>query len=197
MRLFHMPGSRSSRALWALEEAGVEYDITFLTREEKLGTRHASRHPLGRVPVLELDGGEMIFESAAIVLHLGDVAPTCGLVPPIGDPRRPQVYAWTVFAMSELEPAAFALRRARRAGSDESDAIARLTPIAAALTAAVSGRPWLVGEEFTAADLMICTILAAVVDPPVAQALPELVAYVERARERPAYVRAEAIGRPG
>ena len=192
-----MPGSRSSRALWALEEAGVEYDVTFLTREEKLGTQHASRHPLGRVPVLELDGGEMIFESAAIVLHLGDAAPASGLVPPIGDPRRPQVYAWTVFSVSELEPAAFAWRRARRAGADETDAIERFTPIAAALTAAVSERPWLVGEDFTAADLMVSTILAAIVDPPVAQDSPQLVAYVERARERPAFARAETIGRPG
>lgn len=75
MRLYHMPGSRSSRVLWALEEAGATYDLTFLTREEKLSDAHAVRHPLRRVPVLERDDGSFVFESAAIALYIGDAYP--------------------------------------------------------------------------------------------------------------------------
>jgi len=54
MRLYHMPGSRSTRVLWMLEEIGVPYEVTLMTREERKTAEHIGRHPLGRVPVLEL-----------------------------------------------------------------------------------------------------------------------------------------------
>ena len=53
MRLFHLPGSRSTRVLWLLEEIGEPYDLTILTRDEKNGPEHGRRHPLNRVPVIE------------------------------------------------------------------------------------------------------------------------------------------------
>jgi len=53
MRLYHMPGSRSTRVLWMLEEIGVPYEITLMTGDERKTAKHINRHPLGRVPVLE------------------------------------------------------------------------------------------------------------------------------------------------
>ena len=70
MRLYHSVGKRSTRVLWTLEEIGVPYEITDLTGEERRGEQHHQRHPLGRVPVLELADGQTLFESAAICLYL-------------------------------------------------------------------------------------------------------------------------------
>ena len=194
MRLYHIPGTRSSRALWALEEAGATYDITVLTKADKDSDEHAARHPLRRVPVLELDNGQHLFESAAIALHLGDAYPQAGLLPAVGDPKRPTAYQWTVFAMSELEPAVFGWRRARRQGGDERPAVERLAPIQEALDRTLSDREWLLGDAFTIPDVLVATLLGGLVSIPLDELQPSLGAYVERAQQRPAYLRAENIG---
>jgi glutathione S-transferase len=195
LRLYHMPGSRSSRVLWALEEAGATYDLTVLTRDEKRSDAHAKRHPLRRVPVLELDDGRFIFESAAIALHIGDTYPEAGLLPAIGDPLRPEAYQWTVFAMSELEPAVFGWRRARREEKDETEAAERFAPIEVALANILDRRTWLLGDTFTMPDVLVATILGAAVSSPLGDPSASIRAYVERAQQRPAYLRAEELGR--
>jgi glutathione S-transferase len=191
LRVYHRPGSRSSRALWALEEAGADYDVVTLTREEKVSAEHARRHPMGRVPVLEDGEGRFVFESAAIALHVGDLFPEAGLLPPVGDPLRAEAYQWAVFAMSELEPAMFAWRRARRREADEDEAAERFQPIQAALDGVLSRRPWLLGDAFTIPDVLIATLLQPVVGMPLGDPPPALAGYVARATARPAFVRAE------
>lgn len=57
MRLYHVPNTRSTRVLWLLEETGAPYDLTLMTGDERRGETHATRHPLGRVPVIEDDEG--------------------------------------------------------------------------------------------------------------------------------------------
>ncbi|MGI8712963.1 MAG: glutathione S-transferase N-terminal domain-containing protein, partial [Solirubrobacteraceae bacterium] len=98
MRLYHLPGSRSTRALWTLEELGAPYELTIMNPDERRSPEHLGRHPLGRVPVLELDDGRFIFESAAICLQLGDLYPDAGLLPAVGSTDRALVYQWSVFA---------------------------------------------------------------------------------------------------
>jgi glutathione S-transferase len=192
LRVYHRPGSRSSRTLWALEEAGATYEVVTLAREQKVSAEHAARHPMGRVPVLETEDGRFVFESAAIALHIGDLFPEAGLLPPVGDPLRAEAYQWTVFAMSELEPAMFAWRRARRRQEDETEAAERFAPIQAALAGALGdGRPWLLGDAFTMPDVLIATLLQPVVRMPLGDPPPVLIDYVDRATGRAAFVRAE------
>src|SRR5258708_12877830 len=104
MRLYHTPGSRSSRVLWTLEEIGQPYDITTLTWEQRRGEDHRRRHPLGRVPVLELDNGTMIFESAAICLQLADLHPAAGPIPTLPSPPRPIASHCTPFPITQSDP---------------------------------------------------------------------------------------------
>ena len=104
MRLYHVPNTRSTRVLWLLEEIGAPYDLTLMTGDERRGEEHASRHPLGRVPVIEDEEG-FVFESLAILLHIADLHPEAGLIPPPGSHDRALAYQWSVFAMTELEPA--------------------------------------------------------------------------------------------
>ena len=194
MRLFHLPGSRSTRALWALEEIGEPFDLRILTREEKVSEEHARRHPLGRVPVLELDDGQSMFESAAICLYLGDLFPESGMLPPTGTYERALTYQWSVFAMSELEPATYNWMRARRAETDETELAEKFQTISGALEASLKDRTWLAGEEFTVADILCASILSSAIRRDfVPESNATLHSYFSRAQERPANVRAEAV----
>ncbi|HEY6525843.1 MAG TPA: glutathione S-transferase N-terminal domain-containing protein, partial [Solirubrobacteraceae bacterium] len=102
-RLYYMPRTRSSRALWLLEEIGEPYELTEISGAERRSAAHLDRHPLGRVPALELDDGTTVFESAAICLHLADLHPDAELIAPLGSSERALVYQWVLFAMTELE----------------------------------------------------------------------------------------------
>jgi glutathione S-transferase len=195
MHLYHLPGSRSTRVLWTLEEIGAPYELTILTREEKRSDEHRERHPLGRVPVVALDDGQFVFESAAILLHLGDLHPEAGLLPPVGTTDRAIAYQWSVFAMSELESSVFGWVRARRAQQDEAEPAERFAQVAAALAPAVTDRPYLLGDTFTVADVLCASILGTAFRRGLTEDDGPLRAYVARALERPANVRAEAVGR--
>jgi len=87
-----------------LEEIGVPYELTVMTRDERKSAEHISRHPLGRVPVIELDDGRLLFESAAICIQLADLHPEAGLIPPVGSPERGLVYQWSLPEASASTP---------------------------------------------------------------------------------------------
>ncbi|UTI65831.1 glutathione S-transferase family protein [Paraconexibacter antarcticus] len=195
MHLFHIPGSRSTRVVWALEEIGAPYDLTVLDRTQKQSEEHLARHPLGRVPVMELDDGQLMFESAAICLHLADLHPESGLLPPVGTSARALAYQWTLFAMTELEAKVFAFLFARRRGEDESEHAAELEPRAAAVRRAVSVHEWVAGDTFTVADIFCGTMLANAFKRKLLTEDGPLRAYADRVVARPAYARAEAAGR--
>ncbi len=195
MRVYHSPGTRSTRVLWTLEELGIPYDLTILTVEERRGAEHRKRHPLGRVPVVDLDDGQTMFESAGICLHLADVYSDANLVPAPGAPGRALVDQWLFFAMTELEPAVIAWRRANRDGADETEPAQRLRETAAALDAAVVGQPWLLGEPFTIVDIVIAKIWQPLLGTPIDGEFESLSAHTHQALQRPAHGRADAIGR--
>lgn len=98
------------RAAWALHELGLDYEAVPLSSDECAGAEHLQRHPLGRVPALELDDGQVLFESTAIVLALADLYPDAGLIGPLGSRLRGEVYEWSIFAMTELERPALVAR---------------------------------------------------------------------------------------
>jgi glutathione S-transferase len=105
MRVYYRPqAGRPVRVAWVLEEIEASYEPASVTSEEAKEPAHLARHPLGRVPVLETDG-DTLFESTAICLHLADQYPDAQLIAPVGSPERARVYQWTVFAMTEIEPA--------------------------------------------------------------------------------------------
>src|SRR5436305_13755967 len=130
-----------------------------MTREEGRGEEHQRRHPLGRVPVLEDDEG-FLFESAALCLHLGDLHPDAGLVPPLGTHDRALVYQWACFAPSELEPPLFeAWTQADRDPDRAAAGRERFRTAAAAVAGALDGNEYLVGEGLTVADVLVGTAI--------------------------------------
>src|SRR5438105_11892768 len=74
-RLYYMPRTRSSRVLWLLEEIGASYELTEIRGAQRRSGEHLLRHPLGRVPALQLGDGATMFESAAICLRAGRSKP--------------------------------------------------------------------------------------------------------------------------
>jgi glutathione S-transferase len=194
IRLYYMPRTRSSRTLWMLEEIGAPYELTEIAGAERRSPAHLDRHPLGRVPALELDDGTIMFESAAICLQLADLHPEAGLSAPVGSSERALVYQWVLFAMTELEGPLFRwLAELRDGVTESSTAQERFTAAAAALEAALEGREWVLGERFTVADVLCASILSGAESRGLLERWPGLRAYVRRSETRPAYARAAAI----
>jgi glutathione S-transferase len=192
-RLYYMPRTRSSRVLWLLEEIGEPYELTEIAGVERRSAEHLLRHPLGRVPALDLGDGTTMFESAAICLQLADLYPSAGLSPPLGSSERALVYQWVIFAVAELEGPLFRWIRAIGEGATESPARDRFTDAAAALQSALGAGDWLLDAQFTVADVMCASVLQGADSREMLRPWPGLEAYVQRSESRPAYAKAAAI----
>lgn len=193
MRLFHIPKSRSPRVLWTLEEIGRPYELVTLTWDERKEDEHRRRHPLGKVPAFEFDDGQVLFESVAICLQLADVHADAGLLPALGSAARGRAYQWSVFAVAELEKVAFPWNRARRSGGDEAEVAEKFAPVGDGMRGALAEGPWIAGEDFSVADILLVSILRGTVDLGLLEPGDPLTEYVERGLARPAAQRADAI----
>jgi glutathione S-transferase len=195
MRVYHRPGAgRPVRALWALEEAEIPYELELVSGEGESAERHRARHPLGRVPVLEDDDGQTVFESSAICLHVAELAsPGLGLIPAAGTYERALTYQWIFFVMTEIEPPAITARlsRARGDGEDES-ALKRTGRGIDAVEAAMADRDYILGESFSVADIVVSEVTSMTRRLEVGEPGPNLLAYFERVGARPARERAVA-----
>jgi glutathione S-transferase len=192
-RLYYMPRTRSSRVLWLLEEIGEPYELTEVAGGQRRSAEHLRRHPLGRVPALDLGDGTTMFESAAICLQLADLNPAAGLIPPLGSTERALVYQWVVFAVAELEAPLFRWIRELSEDTSDSKARDRFAQAAIAMESALDGSDWLLDAQFTVADVMCASVLQGANSREMLRPWPELEAYVQRSESRPAYARAAAI----
>lgn len=192
LKVFHREhAGRPLRPLWTLEELGVPYELTVMDWEEGSGEEHRTRHPLGRVPVLQDDDG-YVFESAAICLHLADLHPEGGLIGEPGTHARALAYQWSVFAPAELEPPAIEAAIFRESDPERSaKARKRYFAAADAVEASLAGGEYLVDGRFGVADILVGHSLwfpkRAKFPEPLPAALED---YRERLAERPAFKRA-------
>ena len=194
LTLYHIAPSRSSIALWMLEEVGVPYDIKLLKMSEgdNLKTDYLAINPLGKVPALK-HGDTVITEVAAICTYLADEFPAAKLNVPVGTPRRGLYLKWLFFGPSVFEPAmtdrAFPRQETPRAtalGWRDFDAV--LDVVAEALQPG----PYLMGEQFTAADVVIGSGLRYGMMFKMVPERKEFHDYVARFAARPAALRAAA-----
>jgi len=183
---------RDLRVRWALEEAGLAYRTRLLEQGDQDQPGYRALQPFGQVPTFEEDG-QTLFESGAIVLHIGERSET--LLPK--DPAaRARATQWLIAALNSVEPhimtvamlgAFFANEewaRLRRPSATEF-AQRRLE----ALSRALGDKPYLDGERFTVGDLLMTSVLRIL---PELIAQPNLKAYVDRCAGRPAFQRALA-----
>jgi glutathione S-transferase len=194
LTLYHAAPSRSSIAHWMLEEVGEAYDIHLLSlqRGENRAPEYLAVNPMGKVPALR-HGDVVITEAAAICAYLADEFPRARLNVPVGDPRRGLYLKWLFFGPSCIEPAvtdrAFPRKQEPRRGMLGYGDFDTVLDVAAK---AVAGGPYILGEQFTAADVVIGSALRWGMAFNLLPRRPEFVAYAERLGERPALQRAEA-----
>jgi glutathione S-transferase len=188
-----MPRTRSSRVLWLLAETDAPCELVKLAPEERKSAEHRARHPLGRVPALELDDGTVMFESAAICLQLADLHPEADLGVPLGSPQRALIYQWVLFGMTELEAPLYRWIREAAENSANPPSRERFAEAAAALQTALDGRDWLLGDRFTVADVMCASGLGGAHSRKLLTECPVLEAYVERGPLRAAFIQAAEI----
>lgn len=189
LKLFHNPDSRSSRFIWLLEELAVDYDLVYvdIPRRGKGSPDPANPHPDKRVPALTHDG-QLVTESAAIALYLTDAFPEAGLGPPVADPKRADYLTWLAFYAGEIEPAFDMYRR----GWIEKDPLQALPKnharVGKRVLTALSRGHFLLGDQFTAADILVSSPYQWLRDfgPPSAQ----IDAWLARLAARPAAIRA-------
>jgi len=198
--LYHAPQSRSARPKWLLEEAGATYDVVRvdLSKQEHKSAEHLRRHPHGQVPVL-VDGDLALIESAAICLHLADRFPHAKLAPALGSPERGRYYQWMVYAIATLEAPivdifmnTVQLPEAQRSAEKVAAARTQFAAIGRVLSDALGAHPYLLGADFSAADIMVGSTLAWGSFMGLLDDSPVLAAYVERLTQRPAFQRAQA-----
>ena len=155
--LYHAVPSRSATVRWMLEEVGEPYDVHLLKLSEgdQQKPEFLAVNPQGKVPALT-HKGVVITEVAAICAYLADEFPKAGLNIPVGDPRRGVYLQWLFFGPSCMEPAitdrAFPRKEPPRAGAIGYRDIEALADIVAQ---AVAKWPYIMGEQFTAADVVI------------------------------------------
>ena len=184
---------RDLRVRWALEEAGLPYRTRLLEQGDQNKPEYRALQPFGQVPILEEDG-MALFETGAIVLHLG--ARSEALLPK--DPAaRARATQWLIAALNSIEPFAMNVAtidifakgeewaKLRRPGAVEF-----LQKRLGGLSAALGDKPYLDGDAFTAGDLLMTTVLR--IKPEITAEFANLSAYVERCTARPAFQRALA-----
>jgi len=200
MKLYHLQNTRSVRPRWLLLELGVPHEIERVLLWEGAGEapEYKKIHPMGAVPAL-VDGDVTIFESAAICLYLADKYPEKGLAPAIGTKDRAYYYQWMMFAMATLEgpiidyyAATVQTPEESRNPAEAADAMARFRDAADVLEAHLQGRDWLLGAQFTAADVVTVSLVAWARLMGVLTDYPVLEAYMKRGAARPANKAARA-----
>ena len=184
---------RDLRARWALEEAGLRYKTRLLGQGDQDRPEYRALQPFGQVPILE-DDGLVLFESGAIVLHIGERSE---ILLPKEPGARARAIQWLVAALNSIEPFVMNVAlidlfyaneewaKLRRPGAVEF-VQRRLS----ALSRTFGNKPFLDGDRFTAGDLMMATVLRILKHTDIVSSDRRLAAYVERCTARPAFKRA-------
>jgi glutathione S-transferase len=194
MQLYWSPRSRSFSSLWLFEETGQPYErvLTDISTGAQKRIEYLAINPMGKVPALK-DGDATLAESAAICAYVAERYPQANLAPKLGDPLRAKYLYWLFFGPGCIEPAMVQLATK-----------IEMNPVAAGwgdaqrvidvLDNALEKGPWILGENFSAADIVIGSGLNFAVRLfKMIPSRPAFDAYIARCMAREAFQRAEKI----
>jgi glutathione S-transferase len=197
LTLHYYPGNASMTPHILLRELGLPFELQLVDRAQAAhkSAAYLKLNPNGLIPVLQ-DGDLVLYETAAIVLHLVDSQPQAGLAPAVGTPERAEFYKWLVWLSSTLQammPHYFysdrlvAQGNAAGAAEVKAQAETKIAGMIDQIEARLSTRPWMLGERFSALDpytFMLCRWTRGMQRP--ARTLPHLGPWLQKMLERPA-----------
>jgi glutathione S-transferase len=199
-KLYYYPGNANLAPHMLLEELGVDYELILVdrTKDAHHSPEYLKLNPNGRIPTL-IDGDLVLFETAAICLHLADRHPEAEFAPPIGTMERAEFYKWLVYLTNTLQAELITYFYPERLADDDT-ATAQVkahaeTRVGAMLdlldkTLAANGGPYLLGQRYSAVDpyLLMLSRWTRMMGNPARNRL-HLGAFLRRMLERPAVLR--------
>lgn len=199
LKLYGTSKSRSARCLWALEELGVKYEHIPVEVAQAKSAENLKRNPNGHIPVLE-DDGLTLCESMAINLYLAEKYGKAPLWPSAAD-QHAKVYQWSFWGMTEIEPRLMAVlinrmflppdQRDEKAATQALDALKAPLKV---LDDTVKAHPYLLGNDFTIADLNVAGVMSfAMIARVDFSAVPAAKAWLDKCLGREANGRARAL----
>ncbi len=200
MKLYFAPKTRATRPRWLLEELGVPYELVNIDLEkgEHKQLPYLRVHPLGQVPAL-VDGDVTVYESIAICMYLADKFIEKKLAPAFGAPERAAYYQWMLFAAATLEPPIseyFTHTQALPADKRNPEIAAKAKEKALAAIKAVEhamlGKMYLVGEKFSAADVVVGSIMRFAESMKLLADAPDLASWLYELKSHAAFKKAMA-----
>lgn len=193
LTLFYAPRTRSRTAVWLLEELDQPYTLNSfdLASGRHKEPDYLALNPMGKVPVVS-HAGQAVAELGAIAIYLADRFPAAGLAPSVTDPIRADYLRWCFFASAIMEPCLGEVFFKWQVPAS-SVAWGSFAQMLKTLGDAVADRTWLLGERFSAADVLVGSAAAFGVQFGVMPKDGPVGAYVERCLARPASKRADAI----
>jgi glutathione S-transferase len=192
--LFHAPKTRSSGTLTLLEELKAPYTLHVLNLKagEQRQSAYRAINPMGKVPAI-LHGDALITEQVAIGIYLADLFPEAGITPAIGDPLRGPYLRWYVFYAACFEPALVDQALKREPGPTAMVPYGDVATTLQTLTTQLGKGPWLLGERFTAPDVLWGTALTWMTGFGLVESVPPISDYIARWNARPSVARTAQI----
>jgi glutathione S-transferase len=193
LTLHHSPNTRSTGALILLEELGAPHELHVLNMKagEQRQPAYLTINPMGKVPALT-HGEALITEQVAVFLYLADLFPQAGLAPAIGDPLRGPYLRWIAYYGSCFEPALIDRAQKREPASPSMSPYSDYDTMLKTLTDQLAKGSYLLGERFSAADVLWGTALTWTVKFGLVPELLVIKAYMARINARPAVLRGRA-----
>lgn len=188
IEFYHAPNTRSTGVRVLLEELGAPHRLHVLNMRagEHLGDAYRAINPMAKVPAIR-HGDVLVTEQAAVYMYLADLFPEVGLAPALTDPARGTYLRWMVFYGSCFEPAVIDRHLKREPGPRAMSAYADYDSVIARVTEALNPGPYLLGDRFSAADVLWGSALGWTTGFGLVAPDPVLSAYVDRIRARPAF----------
>ena len=194
MKLFWCTQTRSQRALWLMEESGLEYEpvlIDIRDPEKPRDPDFSKASPMDKVPALA-DGEVMLADSAAICMYVADKYPQTDLAPAIDDTKRGAYLWWMFFTPGVIEPA-MAEKFAGTEPNPVSHAWGSFDLMIKTFEEGLSDREWILGDTFSAADIMCGSSACFMKQFGMLPDSKVLEAYADRCIARPAYQKSQAM----
>ncbi|MEO0399617.1 MAG: glutathione S-transferase family protein [Pseudomonadota bacterium] len=192
--LYHDPMSRGGTTLWMNEElrAPCKIELIDIQKGQQKRASYLGVNPMGKVPTL-VHGDVVVTEAAAICAYLADAFPGPGLSPPLNDRNRGIYYRWMFFAPSCVEPMMMDKLSGNGTPEPASSGYGKEEDVLAALRSAIDGKSFVLGDQFSAADVVLGSTIDFAIRFKGIKPEPVFTDYVSRLKERPAARRAEEI----